>query len=171
MAWLNALIFGALWGLVEVYLWEWMARAGVGFKAPVITAIALGLLVFAGGERAFRALVATAVALAVKASLGVHFLCAMAAVGFLGVFWEITRLAASKVPRAFRPLVFGLAAPLSMLVWGLIFSHPSKLVDYALVGGSIAYGLGLPLMYLGLWLEPKLSALWGVKPQAHQAEE
>ena len=171
MAWLNTLIFGALWGLAEVYLWHWLAQAGVGFKAPIITGLALGLLVFAGGERPLRGLAAAAVALVVKAALGVHFLCAIAAVALLGAWWELARLLASRLPRWWFPVVAGLSAPLAMLSWALVFSHPSKIVDYALVGGSLAYALGLPLMFLGLWLEPKLLALWGVKPEAHEAEE
>ncbi len=165
------LIFGTLWGLSEVYLWEWMARAGVGFKAPIITALALGLLVLAGGERPLRGLAAAGVALAVKASLGVHFLCAVSAVALLGVWWEGFRWLAAKVPRWLRPLVFGLTAPLSMLTWALIFSRPSEILSYAGIGGLFAYALGLPLMFLGLWLEPKLSALWRVKREAQEAEE
>ena len=146
------LLWGSLWGLSEVFVWELLRRWHVSFKSPIMAVLALLFLASAAGLRPGIALMTALVALSLKAAAGITFPCAMWAVFSLGIAWELVRFVAARIPReGGQVLLLSLSAPLGMLLF-ILYVNPAETARYVGIGGTLAFAFGIPAVALGLFL-------------------
>ncbi len=149
------LLWGSLWGLSEVFVWELLRRWHVSFKSPIMAILALLFLASAAGMRPGWGLLTAIVALSLKAAAGITFPCAMWAVFSLGIAWELLRLAASRIPKAsLQVVLLSLSGPLGMLLF-ILYVNPAETARYVGIGGTLAFALGIPAVALGLFLRQR----------------
>ncbi len=144
------LLWGSLWGLSEVFVWQLLRVLHVSFKSPIMAVLALLFLAAASGLRPGLGLITALVALSLKAAAGVTFPCAMWAVASLGLAWELTGLAARRIPRnPWKTVVLALSAPVGMLLF-VLYVNPGEMARYVGIGGTLAFAFGVPAVALGL---------------------
>ncbi len=152
----NFLLWGSLWGLSEVFVWQLLRVLHVSFKSPIMAVLALLFLAAAAGTRPGLGLLTAIVALSLKAAAGVTFPCAMWALFSLGIGWELLRLVAARVPGdLWKVVVLALAGPLGMLLF-VLYVNPAEFGRYVGTGGSLAFAFGVPAVGLGLWFHRRL---------------
>lgn len=148
------ILWGSLWGLSEIFVWELLGILGMGSKAPIMAAISLFFMTSSSGLRPMYGLYTAITAVILKMAAGLYFPCSVWAVLSLGIAYELVNSIA-RLRKNLKYFLPSLSLPFAMLLFILVV-NPQKVTHYAMRGGLIAFLLGIPALNIGLLVNRKV---------------
>lgn len=179
--WVMLILFGSLWGIMEVMGGESFFKNAVPHASTVLSAWGLLMLATARGiwNRPGTSTLVGALAALFKLVNAAPFYCHLAGIFILGLAFD---LAASLLAKKLRPLslsgvLTGIASPLAAnTLFGIFMTFIikykywavvgwPKVIDYIFVSGGLTALAGAVLVPVGFWLGGNAEALNIRKPR------